>query len=400
MTHEDSSFMPGMGLDRALELLRSPPAEAIPLPDALPETGRGELAALDQLAPHVIGRAARLGSARALAHMDPPTPWITWATALWNASLNQNLLHEATSPFASEAERRVIDWLRPYFGMSGGHFCAGSSIANLTALWAARESRGIESVVASESAHLSIEESARILGLTLQKVPVDDFERLDPTDLGNLESACLVLTAGTTATGAIDPLEAAGTAAWTHIDATWAGPLRLTAGHCRLVDGVDRADSVAISAHKWLFQPKDSAMLFLRDIEAANAAISFGGGYLAKPNVGLQGSRAAAAVPLLATLLAWGRKGIAARLDHSMDLASRLADRLAGDRDLVLWSRPETGITVFRPAAVDVDSFMTRIPAGMLSTCTVQGERWVRSVAANPMADVEAIFERILRACR
>ena len=164
MTENDSSFAPNEGLVNALELLRHPPTEAHPLPDALPERGTGEIEALDNLAPHVFGNAACLDSASALAHMDPPTPWVTWAAALWNASLNQNLLHEATSPFATEAEKRLIDWLRPYFGMEGGHLCAGSTIANLTALWAARDAKGIEKIVCSESAHLSIAKAAQILG--------------------------------------------------------------------------------------------------------------------------------------------------------------------------------------------------------------------------------------------
>jgi L-2,4-diaminobutyrate decarboxylase len=80
--------------------------------------------------------------------MDPPTPWITWATTLWNASLNQNLLHPATSPAARDIEQRVVQWLASFFGMTGGHMTAGSTLANLTALWAARECAGVKEVVA------------------------------------------------------------------------------------------------------------------------------------------------------------------------------------------------------------------------------------------------------------
>jgi hypothetical protein len=72
-----------------------------------------------------------LDAGEAMAHMDPPTPWITWAVALWNARLNQNLLHPATAPFAREAEACVVEWLAPFFGMNGGHMTAGSSLANL-----------------------------------------------------------------------------------------------------------------------------------------------------------------------------------------------------------------------------------------------------------------------------
>ena len=76
--------------------------------------------------------------------MDPPTPWITWIMALWNASLNQNLLHPAISPVARDFETTAIDWLCPYFGMNGGHLTPGSTLSNLTALWVARDLKGIK----------------------------------------------------------------------------------------------------------------------------------------------------------------------------------------------------------------------------------------------------------------
>ena len=400
MTERDASFVPNEGLADAFKLLRNPPTEAHSLPATLPERGAGEMEALETLAPHVFGGAARLDSVSALAHMDPPTPWITWATALWNASLNQNLLHEATAPFATEAEKRVIDWLKPYFGMTGGHLCAGSSLANLTALWAARDVKGIEKVVTSESAHLSVAKAARILGLKLTKVPVDDNERLNVEALGDIDNACLVLTAGTTATGAIDPLHLTGQAAWTHVDAAWAGPLRLSAHYSHLLEGIDAADSVAVSAHKWLFQPKDSALILFQDVDSANTAISFGGGYLASPNIGVQGSRAATGIPLLATLLAWGRAGITARIENTMALAEKLAALLEQDDNVTLWARPVTGITVFRPTNMSVDAFMNKMPEGMLSQCVIRDQNWARSVAANPMANVELIYETIAGAIR
>ncbi|MBD0266929.1 MAG: hypothetical protein ICV77_01415 [Cyanobacteria bacterium Co-bin8] len=94
MTSKDRSFLPDAGLEYALELLRNVPAAAAGLPQDLPQQGIGEIASLDLLSGHVLGEATQLGSSVTLAHMDPPTPWITWAMSLWNASLNQNLLHE------------------------------------------------------------------------------------------------------------------------------------------------------------------------------------------------------------------------------------------------------------------------------------------------------------------
>lgn len=398
MRPPDNDFSTSDGLNRALELLVSRSFDATDLPLALPESGMGEMRTMDMLSGHVLGRAAQLGSPTSLAHMDPPTPWITWAMALWNASLNQNLLHEMTSPFATQAEAMVLTWLAPYFGMQGGHFCAGSTIANLTGIWAARDTAGVKTVVASQAAHVSVDKACRLLSLELVKVPVDRQGRLNRERLPKLDNACLVLTAGTTATGSIDPLSLAGEAKWTHIDAAWAGPLRLSQTHSKRLDGIEAADSVAVSAHKWLFQPKDSALVMFRNLDRANAAISFGGGYLARPNVGVQGSRSAAAIPLLATLLAWGREGVAQRVDHLMRAADSLADAIERSDRLELWGRPQTAINVFRPVKSSVTEFVQALPAGMLSTCMLDGQHWARSVSANPSADMDLVVASILAA--
>ncbi|MFY8041512.1 MAG: pyridoxal phosphate-dependent decarboxylase family protein [Rhodoferax sp.] len=362
----------------------------------MPDVGIGSNAALGLLAEVVLGGAARLDSPSAFAHMDPPTPWVTWAAALWNASLNQNLLHPATAPTARNIESRVIDWFVPAFGMSGGHMTPGSSIANLTALWAARECAGVTQVIASDSAHLSIAKAAHILGLRFETVPTDATGRLDSEMLpADMSRAALVLTAGTTSSGAIDPLALAGRAAWTHVDAAWAGPLRLSK-HAGLLEGIEFADSVAISAHKWLFQPKESAMILFRDVAKANKAISFGGAYLAAPNIGVQGSHGAVATPLLATVLAWGREGLAERIENCMAFANRFAAFVQKQKQLRLYATPASGIVVWRPIDPEVfDAMMSRFPFGSVSITTISGERWFRNVAANPMTDVDLLIEGI-----
>lgn len=88
--------------------------------------------------------------------------------------------------------------------------CSGSTLANLTALWAARDEGGIKKIVASEASHLSIRKSAQILGLPYEEIPTNSKGQLNPSGLNNLSEACLVLTAGTTATGSIDPLNLIG----------------------------------------------------------------------------------------------------------------------------------------------------------------------------------------------
>jgi L-2,4-diaminobutyrate decarboxylase len=389
------------GLLHALDLMRLDYCGADPmnLPARLPEKGLGSRAVLDCLAPNILGGAARLGGATSFAHMDPPTPWITWATSLWNASLNQNLLHPATAPVTRLVEERVVEWLAPYFGMTGGHMTPGSTLANLTALWAARECTGVEEVIASDSAHLSIGKAAHILGLRFRMLPTDSCGALLGESLPyDLTRAALVLTAGTTSTGAIDPLNLVGRAAWTHVDAAWAGPLRLSR-HADRLAGIERADSVSVSAHKWLFQPKESALVLFRDTAKAHAAISFGGAYLAVPNIGVLGSHGAFAVPLLATFLAWGREGLSARIEHCMDLAEQFAEFVLGDSRLVLLAAPQTGIVVWRPSDNrGFDNVSQHLPAGAASTTTIAGERWFRNVAANPNADIDLIISEIRKA--
>ncbi len=386
------------GLHQAVDLMGRDfsNTEGLALPIQLPHVGMGSSAALNSLAPSILGGAARLGEATSFAHMDPPTPWITWAMTLWNASLNQNLLHPATAPVARQIEQRVVAWLAPFFGMNGGHMTPGSTVANLTALWSARECAGITEVIASGGAHLSIAKAAHILGLKYLSVPVDANGSMDAAQLPtDLSKSALVLTAGATSTGAIDPFDLAGRAAWTHVDAAWAGPLRLSK-YAHLLDGIELADSVAVSAHKWLFQPKESALVLFKNTEKAHAAVSFGGAYLATPNIGVLGSHGATATALLATLLAWGREGVAQRIEHCMDLASRLRDFVAADERLALYAEPQTGIVVWRPKDENLFAqVLQQLPVGSTSTTSMAGVKWFRNVAANPNADIDMLIATI-----
>ena len=388
------------GLHQAVDLMSHDfsNAEGFDLPIELPQVGVGSTGALNSLAPSILGGAVRLGQATSFAHMDPPTPWITWAITLWNASLNQNLLHPATAPVARQLEGRVVAWLAPFFGMNGGHMTPGSTVANLTALWSARECAGITEVIASDGAHLSIAKAAHILGLKYLSVPIDANGSMDAARLPvNLSKSALVLTAGATSTGAIDPFDLAGRAAWTHVDAAWAGPLRMSK-HANLLAGIESADSVAVSAHKWLFQPKESALVLFRDTEKAHAAVSFGGAYLAAPNVGVLGSHGAAATALLATLLSWGREGVAQRIEHCMDLARCLRDFVVDDERLELYAEPQTGIVVWRPKDENLfDQILHQLPLGSTSITTIAGLKWFRNVAANPSADIELLIAAIQR---
>jgi L-2,4-diaminobutyrate decarboxylase len=98
--------------------------------------------------------------------------------------------------------------------------------------------------------------------------------------------------------------------------------------------------------------------VLFRQVDKAYAVISLGAAYLAVANIGVLGSHGAAAVPLLAILLAWGRRGISARIEHGMDLAEHLAAFIKGDPRLVLHAERQTGIVVWRPS--DTETFALR----------------------------------------
>ena len=401
----EDDFLPDMvALERALTYLATEtiPSSVRDLPISWPDKETASAEIVEKLAPLVLGAAARLDQPHSMAQMDPPTPWLTWVMAQWNARLNQNLLHAGTSPAAAPIEIRVMEWLAPCFGMSGGLMTSGSTLSNLTALWAARERAGIRRVVASTSAHISIAKSANLLGLELYEIPSSQSGVLDIDLLPkSLDDAALVLTAGTTGTGVIDPLRPAPKAAWTHVDAAWAGPLQFTQYSGRLA-GIEQADSVSVSAHKLLFQPKESALVMFREADASMEAISLDGAYLTQPNVGVQGSRGAMAVPLFATLLAWGKSGLARRIEHCLDQAVLVADWVSTQPKLRLLCEPVSGVVVWQARGGNMDTLnlLDRLQFGAASRLMLNGETWVRQVAANPLLESQSVINAIEQALK
>ena len=401
----DKSFDPdSAALHRALDaLLQSASVKpAAEFDETLPENGIGEEKVIDLLAPVVIGGARQLGAGTAFAHMDPPTPWIPWATSLWNAALNQNLLHPDVAPVARDIEDRLMQWLAPCFGMTGGHMTPGSTVSNLTALWAARELTGITRVVASDAAHISVAKSAHILGLQYLEIASNDLGQLEHSALpADLADSALVLTAGTTSAGALDDLRQPNNAAWTHIDAAWAGPLQLSNTHRGKLDGITEADSISISAHKWFFQPKESGIVLFRKVEAAHEAVSFGGAYLAAPNIGVLGSHGANAISLFATLLSWGREGIEQRINKAMALADQLHAYLDTHPGVRLFGPNASGVILWcLRSAQDVSVALNALPVGSASMTVIDQTTWIRHVAANPNADMNLLTESIGKALK
>ena len=205
------------------------------------------------------------------------------------ATLNQVALVWRASPASTELELRVADWVRQLLGLPDGwhgHIEDTASTSTLAALIAARHVTGRNVVVCSEHAHSSVEKDARMLGMELRKVPVDAEFRMRADALGDLsDAAVIVATVGTTAATAVDPVPAlaqacATTGTWLHVDAAYAGAAMVCPEFRWAFEGVERADSLVVNPHKWLFTPVDCSALFTSRPDDLRAAFSLVPEYL------------------------------------------------------------------------------------------------------------------------
>jgi glutamate/tyrosine decarboxylase-like PLP-dependent enzyme len=190
----------------------------------------------------------------------------------------------------TQVELVAIDWLRQACGLpetAGGTFVSGGSMANLTALAVARQvmlagDMADAVVYGSDQTHSCIARGMRILGYKpeqLRSIPSDQGFRLDVPELkraiekdraAGLVPFCVTATAGTTNTGSIDPLEeiadlCAGEKLWFHIDGAYGAPAMLTEHGQNLLKGIERADTLVLDPHKWLFQPFEMGCLLVRE---------------------------------------------------------------------------------------------------------------------------------------
>ena len=364
------------------------------LAEPLPARGRSARSLLSELKTKVLPYLRDNGNPRFFGYVMSPPSAAGVAADLIASALDQNLTAWRSSPGATEVERLVVDWLRQIVGLpegSGGLLTSGASLANLTALAVARAShapqetvRGglgqlggsLMTVYASDQVHMSIPRTVQLLGLgtaALRTQPTDARLRLDPTALSEaIESDhrqghrpfCVVASAGTAATGAIDPLERIARVArkhklWLHVDAAYGGSLRLSPAHRSLVGGLSEADSVTLDPHKWLYAPLDVGCVLFRDPEAARRTFASRGDYA---TVFEQGPRASFAFfdhgPELSrrfrALKVWmilkyhGTERIGRRIAEEIDLARHLGGLLQNHDELELMAPVDTSIVCFR----------------------------------------------------
>jgi aromatic-L-amino-acid/L-tryptophan decarboxylase len=199
------------------------------------------------------------------------------------------------SPGAVTIENEVLDWMKSVFGFpinSVGNLTSGGSIANLIALTAARDHHQVKGekistsvIYLSPQVHHCLHKAIRIIGLediVIREIKMDNFHRIDPAELEkqiiadlnkNLKPFCVIASAGTTDTGAVDPLDAIANVtkkydAWYHIDAAYGGFFILTESKKQLFAGIEKADSLVIDPHKGMFLPYGTGAVLIKDKEA------------------------------------------------------------------------------------------------------------------------------------
>jgi len=270
------------------------------------------------------------------------------------ATLNSVAFLWRTAPASTELEELTLDWTAQLLGLPAGwhgHIEDTASTSTIAALAAGREATGGNVVVCSEHAHSSVDKAAKLLGLQLRKIPADDEFRLRVDTLDLTDAAALVATVGTTSTASVDPVpeladacEDAGV--WLHVDAAYAGSAWVCPELRWSQAGVDRADSLVVNAHKWLFTPMDCSLLWSRRPEDLRRAFSLVPEYLrtseevdSLSDYGPALGRRFRSLKLWAVLRCYGRAGLEARIREAV----RLAELFEG------WVRDEPGWELCAP---------------------------------------------------
>jgi glutamate/tyrosine decarboxylase-like PLP-dependent enzyme len=364
---------------------------------ALPTEGVG-LEALTRACAEVFRASRQNGHPRMFGYVaSPATPVGAWAS-LAAAALNSNVTSWRSAPGPTEVERTVVRWLAELIGFKaeglnesrGGLLTSGGSMANLNALFIAHRSREREAsrkglwgerapatLYASDQVHLSVPKAADLLGLgreQVRAVPSDETFRVDvrllreriEADISNgLRPFCVVASAGTVSTGAVDPLSEVARVArehslWLHVDGAYGALAASTGARRALFEGIGEADSVSLDPHKWLYTPLGCGCLLLREPERARAA--FAGteeGYIkvfereeseafAFWDYGPELSRPFRALKVWATLLYYGARRVAAAIEEDCAVASYMAERVGSAEDFELMAPATLGICCFR----------------------------------------------------
>lgn len=392
---------------------------------------------------------------------SPSTPMGAYGDLIASA-LNANITGWRSGPAGTELERLVVGWLGTLIGydqQAKGLLTSGGSMANMIALLIAnRRKSGADTsrkglwnsgppmtIYASEEVHLSIPKAADILGFGREQVRVitcDERQRMRVDVLASriesdlcegLRPFCVVGSAGTVNTGVVDPLnEIANVAAefglWFHVDGAYGAPGVLDQQKKDLFVGLERADSVSLDPHKWLYVPVDAGCLLFRDAGAAMGAFSTEDADYIKTHgysdeeafafwdYGVELSRRFRALKVWLTLQYYGTRRIAETIAEDTALAAYLGELVSNADDFELLAPVELSICCFRYAPragmsdAELNQLNERIMAlvqkggrAYVSNATVNGRFALRACITNfrtTKADIEETIEAIRDAAR
>jgi aromatic-L-amino-acid decarboxylase len=321
-----------------------------------------------------------------------------------------------TSPAGTELEEVVCDWLRQMLGLPevfNGHINDTASMSTFLALAAARSqcqdldvrNRGLSgrpdlpalTVYASQEAHSSVGKTMLALGLgldNLRQITTDPALRMDPVALiqaietdrkaGFLPIA-VVATLGTTSSTSIDPVDRIADicqdfSLWLHVDAAWAGSAAICPEYRQLMQGMERADSIVVNPHKWLFTPIDCSLLFLRDTQAFRQAFSLVPDYLQTDQagaerdlmgLGVQLGKRFRALKLWMVIRTFGVEGLRQRIREHCRLGQELGRKIAAEPGFeVVAPIPFSTVCfrqVFAASATEIDRRNERLLAAVNS---------------------------------
>lgn len=371
--------------------------------EVLPEVGIGDIQALADAAQIVLPGSLQVHHPLCIAHLHCPTTLSAQGAEVLLNAANQSMDSWDQGPAATVLEQHMLSWLRDRLGYGtddAGVFTSGGTQSNLMALLLARDravaahwKRSVRElglpadaarlkVVCSEKAHFSVRQALYLLGLggdACIGVPAD---RLDRIDMRALEEAlkkaaddgqivfAIVATAGTTDAGAIDPLSdladcAAMSGIWLHVDAAWGGALLLSEKYRGQLNGIERADSVALDFHKHFFQPISCSAFLLKDGRHFNAMREHADYLnpaedeaLGIPNLverSLQTTRRFDALKLWTSLRSLGARRFGELVDAGIDLAREVAKTLEADPAFELIQPPQLASVLFRLQAPHMD---------------------------------------------
>jgi len=345
----------------------------------------------------IIDKSRHNGHPRFFGYVaSPATPAGAFADLI-ASTLNANVTSWRSGPAATEIERMVVRWLGSLIGYdkeARGLLTSGGSMANMTALLIAHRAKAGSgasrkglwqtdapmTMYASAQVHMSIPKAADMLGFGRDQVRLiacDDQFRLNVKLLRERIAAdlqagskpfCIVGSAGTTNTGAVDPLleiarVAKEFALWFHVDGAYGAPAALDESKRSLFAGLERADSVSLDPHKWLYAPLDCGCLLFRDEARARAAFGEEDADYIKVleeeadesfafwNYGPELSRRFRALKIWLTLRYYGTRRIAAAITEDNALAAYLAKLVEEAEDFELLSQPQLSICCFRYVA-------------------------------------------------